>query len=173
MCFRFPSRVQKGTANRENERQPFSYQLMLPSFNFPGNEIVFRDQFEGLSILNVETSEKTQIVSNTTFVSDFFLNLLLPIFHQIFVFQRRFNVIKYSLSPNRKFLLLVSNIKKVKQIPKERSQKNHFLILFFNISRDIDTLHLLNTLSTKSQQGKSTSSKIRTSLIELGTQDRW
>ena len=32
-------------------------------------ELVFRDSTGGLSILNVETGNQTQIVSNTTFVS--------------------------------------------------------------------------------------------------------
>ena len=44
--------------------------LFLHFIFFAENELLFRDSAGGLSILDLENNNYTQIVSNTTFVSD-------------------------------------------------------------------------------------------------------
>ena len=46
------------------------YNSLVFTFFFAENELLFRDSAGGLSILDLENSNYTQIVSNTTFVSD-------------------------------------------------------------------------------------------------------
>ena len=48
------------------------YDVIIPLFFtfFAENELLFRDSAGGLSILDLDNGNYTQIVSNTTFVSD-------------------------------------------------------------------------------------------------------
>lgn len=48
---------------------------LLRSFSFPDEELVYRDPTGGLSILNVQNLTVRMLMTNTTFVSFFFVTI--------------------------------------------------------------------------------------------------
>lgn len=81
------------------------------------DEFLYQNQWGGISLLNTVNLSEKVLMSNTTFVSIlkrfWIVKLFYWFFFFIFMLQLTFSPYKFSISADRKYLLLAQNVQKL------------------------------------------------------------